>query len=127
MLISLSSYEACSMSEKSKLRIENPVTLAFSLFYLISGILFLYSLTNDPNMVHIALIGILSVITAFGVFRMERWSIWLVFVLFCMGNAFSFSLIFQMSSLLFEITIIAYLILIWIATIYLMAKREIFH
>jgi len=115
------------MSEKSKLRIENPVIFAFSLFHLISGILFLYSLTNDPNMVHIALIGILSVITAFGVFRMERWSIWLVFVLFCIGNAFSFSLIFQMSSLLFKITIIAYLILIWIATIYLMAKREIFH
>lgn len=83
-------------------------------------------------MIHVGLIGVLSLLTAFGVFRKENWSVWLAFLVFCAGNAFAISLIFnplitEIGETLLEIGLITYLILIWAATIYLFAKRKNFY
>lgn len=117
--------------EKSRFKIENPLALSFATFYLISAAVFFYSLINDPNMVHVGLIGILSLITAFGVFRREKWSVWLAFLVFCIGNAFSITLLLnpltaEVGGTTLEAALIIYLIIIWISIFYLIAKREEF-
>jgi len=116
--------------EKS-FKIENPLALSFAAFYLVSAALFFYSLVMDPGMTHVGLIGILSLITAFGVFRRERWSVWLAFLVFCIANAFSITTLLnpltaEIGGTILEVTLIVYLIIIWISTFYLIAKREEF-
>ena len=120
------------MSKRLKFKIESRSALAFSIFYVVSGALFFYLLANDLRMVHVGLIGILSIVTALGVFKMEKWSIWPAFIVFLMGNAFSISLLvnsllIELGGLLVEAALIIYLILIWIVTVYLFAKRENLH
>jgi len=117
--------------EKSMFKIESPFTLSFAVFYLISAVFFFYSLVMDPSMIHVGLIGILSLITAFGVFRRERWSVWLAFLVFCIANAFSITTLLnpltaEIGGTILEVTLIVYLIIIWISTFYLIAKREEF-
>jgi len=123
------------MGLRSKLKVESLPFFAFLVFYIIAGIANLYILAvNGVAMVHTSIIAILSLITAFGLYRMEKWSLWLVVVLFFIGNSFG---IFTLNAsitkygfsgstdvLLLNLALIGYLIMIWLATIYIAAKRE---
>jgi len=118
------------MGEETKRALkEHPAAFAFSIFYAVSGMLFILPLlTVEPSLLHLGLIGILSLITAFGVFKMNRWSLWSAFVVFCLANAFSITLLLNPLTanlgLLFQGALIFYLILVWAATIYLTIRRE---
>jgi len=121
------------MKLKLKLKVEKPVVLLFSIFYAIVGILFLsifviYSL----RFLHLGIIGVLSLIAAYGVFRMEKWAIWLIVALFFLGNTVGIITLALTSrwpaefGLLLQLPLIIYLIITWVISIYVVAKREEF-
>jgi len=118
------------MGEKARERmIERPAAFAFSVFYAVSGVLFLSPLfTVEPGLLHFGLIGALSLITAFGVFKMNRWSLWSAFVVFCLANACCITLLLNPLTatlgFLFQAALIVYLVLVWAATLYLAIRRE---
>lgn len=119
-------------SKESKFRIENVFVYLLAIFYLVSAGFFFYLMAADLNMIHVGLLGLFSLVTAFGVFRRENWSVWLAFLVFCAGNAFALSLLLnpmfmEIFGILAEISLIVYLILVWVAMIYLSVKRREFH
>jgi uncharacterized membrane protein (DUF2068 family) len=123
------------MALKERLKIESTPIFVFLLFYIIAAIGNLYVLaTNDFQMVQTALIAILSLITAYGLYRMEKWSLWLVVVLFFIGNTFGFVTLYfsiagngfagSVDTLLLNLALIGYLIMTWLATVYIGARRD---
>jgi len=118
--------------EGLKSKIGDLFAYLLAVFYLASAGFFFYSLVIDLNMIHVGLLGLLSLITAFGVFKRKSWSVWSAFLVFCAGNAFAISLLLnpltmETLKILSEIGLIAYLILVWAAMIYLSIKRREFH
>jgi len=83
---------------------------------------------------HVALVAVLSLITSFGLYRLQKWSLWFVVGLFFIAttygaftlNAFlgSYTANPNFGGLFAILAWIIYLILIWIATIYVAAKRK---
>jgi uncharacterized membrane protein (DUF2068 family) len=123
------------MALKERLKIESMPIFVFLIFYIIAAIGNLYILAaNGFAMVHTALIAILSLITAYGLYRMEKWSLWLVVVLFFIGNTFGFVTLYysivgsgfagSVDTLLLNLALIGYLIMTWLATIYIGARRD---
>jgi len=123
------------MGLRSKLQIEYKGMFFFAIFYLITGvvnftILGIYGLA----LFHIALVAILSLITAFGVYRLQSWSLWFVVGLFFIATTHialmlnvsmeRYAVNPDISSLIVILAWIIYLILTWIATIYVAAKRK---
>jgi uncharacterized membrane protein (DUF2068 family) len=123
------------MALKERLKIESTPIFVFLIFYIIAAIGNLYILAaNGFAMVHTALIAILSLITAYGLYRMEKWSLWLVVVLFFIGNTFGFVTLYysivdsgfagSVDTLLLNLALTGYLIMTWLATIYIGARRD---
>jgi hypothetical protein len=124
------------MVSESRFNIKNPMVFLFSLFYIIVGIVEVgyWAIENFSAPPHIALLGILSLITAYGFFKMKKWSVPLVISLFFVGLTFgamtlNSSLVLQTfgGALLFHIALIVYMLLLLIAFIYTVAKREDFN
>lgn len=108
--------------------------LLFTVFYLIAGIGNIIILsTNGFNPPHVALIAFLSLISAIGIYRLEKWSLWLVVgLLFIVTTYASFMLNFHLEESAINqgsvnwvvvLTWTIYLVLTWVATIYVAAKR----
>jgi len=122
------------MPLKSKLKIENPAVLLFSIFYAIVGIAFLFVFViYNLQFPHLGIIGVLSLIAAYGVFRMEKWAVWLVIALFFLGTTagaiiLANSIVNQTfgGALLFHAALIAYLIMTIVTFMYVAAKRKNF-
>ena len=124
------------MTSKSVFNTKNPMVLLFSIFYIVVGIVEVgyWALENFSAPPHIVVLGILSLITAYGFFRMKKWSVPLVIALFFIGVTFgaitlNTSLVLQTfgGNPLFHIGLIAYMIILLIAFIYTIAKREDFN
>jgi hypothetical protein len=123
------------MTSKARFNIENPMVFMFSLFYIIVGIVEVgyWAMESFAAPPHIGVLGILSLITAYGFFRMKKWSVPLVIGLFFLGITFgaitlNTSIVLQTfrGALLFHIALIVYIIILLIAFIYTVAKREDF-
>jgi hypothetical protein len=115
------------MGLKSKLKIENIGLLLATVFYAVAGVIcFAILATVDYELVHMGLIGIISLATAYGLFRRRGWALWSVFVLFFMNTAFSLAMLYYTmgGDILIDAAMILYLVLTWVATIYLAAKRK---
>ena len=123
------------MGLQSKLGIEHKGMFFFALFYLITGVMNLMILgMNELEPPHIALVAFVSLITAFGLYRLQQWSLWLVVGLFFISTTYAaitlntvltiYSTSPEASNLLAIVALTAYLILTWIATIYVAAKRK---
>jgi len=123
------------MTLRSKLKIESLPIFVFLVFYIIAGIGNLYILAvNGVSMVHTGIIAILSLITAFGLYRMEKWSLWLVVILFFIGNTFGIVSLYASTvkygfagnteTLLLNLALIGYIIMTWLATIYIGIKKD---
>ena len=124
------------MASESRFKIGNPMVFLFSLFYIIVGIVQVgyWTIENFTAPPHIGVLGILSLITAYGLFRMKKWSVPLVIGLFLVGLAFgattlNTSIVLQTfgGAPLFHTALIAYMIILLIAFIYTVAKRENFN
>lgn len=123
------------MGLRSILKIEYKGMFFFAIFYLIVGVVnFIIVGMYDLGLFHVALVGGLSLVSAFGLYRLRSWSLWFVVGLFFIGTtygAFMFNITMEnytatsdISSLLAILAWIIYLILTWIATIYVAAKRK---
>ena len=124
------------MASKSRFKIENPTVFLFSLFYIIVGIVEVvyFAIENFAAPPHIPVLGILSLITAYGLFKMKKWSVPLVIGLFFIGIVFGATTLYPSvtmqtfgGALLFHTALIAYMIILFIAFIYTIAKRENFN
>jgi len=123
------------MTLKERLKIESMPIFVFAIFYVLAAIWTLAILVaNGVSMVHTALIALLSLITAYGLYRMQKWSLWLVVALFFIGNTFGLVTLYwsiatdgfagSIYVLLLNLSLIGYLIMTWLATIYIGAKKD---
>ena len=123
------------MALKSRLKIESMPIFVFLIFYVIAAIGNLYVLAiTDFGFVPAAIIAILSLLTAYGLYKMEKWSLWLVVVLFLIGNVFGLVTLYwsiygygfagSTDVLLLNLALIGYVIMTWLATIYIGAKKD---
>jgi len=127
--------EGFAMDLRSRLTIEYKGMFLFTLFYFIAGVLnFLIMGIYGLNLSHVGLVAVLSLMTAFGLYRLQKWSLWFVVGLFFIAttygaftlNAFlsNYSTNPEFNGLLAILVWIIYLILTWIATVYIAAKRK---
>ena len=126
------------MSLKSKFRVENSVVLAFSIFYVIAGGAYAFILvaSNFIAPPHIGVLAFLSFITAYGLIKTRKWAVLLTTVIFFLGAAFSIPVLYSsinsqtfsssLGALLFNLTLIVYVVLLLFAFVYVAAKREKF-
>lgn len=115
-----------NMALKSKLKIEGKGIAASFIFYAVAGIIFFIVLPLAFFPPHIGIIGILSLLTAYGLLKKRVWAVWLVVMLFFINTTFSLVTLyyFFLGDMLIEVGAAAYLILTWIFTAYIVAKRE---
>ncbi len=114
------------MSLASKLKMQSIGSLAPMAFFGIAGIIFLVLLPLSGFPPHVALLGIVSVVAAYGLFMNRKWARWLVVVLFFVATTFSLYTLYYVvaSDALATASLIAYLVLTWIFTIYLLRTRK---
>jgi len=110
--------------------------MALSIFYIAVGIVELgyFAMEGFTAPAHIPILGIVSLITAFLILKMMKWVIPFVAGLFLTGLTFaatslSNSLALQAfgDGMLFNMSLIVYMILLLIVTIYILAKKESFY
>jgi len=119
----------------SKLKIEYKGLFFFASFYLLASavnfaILGIYGL----GLFHVALVAVSSLIAAFGVYRLQSWSLWFVVGLFFIATTYgvltlnisleSYAASPDISGLSAILAWVIYLLLTWIATIYVSVKRK---
>jgi hypothetical protein len=123
------------MTSKLSSKIKNPAMLLFLIFYITVGIgeVGYFIIENFTAPPHIPVLGILSLITAYTLFKMTKWVLPLVAGLFFLGITFgattlSNSLALQTfgDAMVFHIALIAYMIMLLIASVYMVVKRENF-
>jgi uncharacterized membrane protein (DUF2068 family) len=125
------------MALKSKLKVESLGVAVFSIFYAIVGVAIISILVlSNFAIPHMVVLAFLSLVTAYGLFKMKKWSVLLTIILFFLGTAFSAPLFYRsiviepfFSSLetsLLNLTLIAYMIGLFAALIYVASKRENF-
>lgn len=102
----------------------------FTIFYLIAGIWnFIILGVNGFNLPHVALIAFLSLISAIGIFRLRRWLLWMALGSFFIVTTYcvymlSFTLAEQASNWIAIFIWIVYLFLTWVATLFVVLKRN---
>ena len=115
---------------------ENPIMLLISIFYIVVGIAeigyFVIELSAAPP--HIPVLGIVSLIAGYSIFTMRKWSVILVAGLFFTGITFGVttlnsSIIAQTfgGAILFHLALIVYMVVLAVAFIYVMTKRDEFN
>jgi len=125
------------MALKSKLKVESLGVAVFSIFYAIVAVAIISILVlSNFTIPHAMVLAFLSLMTAYGLFRMKKWAVILTIILFFLGTAFSAPLLYHsimvepfFSSLetsLLNLTLIAYIIMLFVALLYVATKRENF-
>jgi hypothetical protein len=114
------------VSFRSKLKTADVRTLATAAFYGAVGIILLALLPFANFPPHIGLTGILSLVTAYGIFKKSFWAVWLVGALFAVATTISLYTLYvvQFSNWLVGISMVAYAVLTWIFTAYILLKRK---
>ena len=125
------------MTSETSNKIENPTMLLITIFYTAVGIAEVgyFVIENFAAPPHIPVLGILSLITAYCIFKIiRRWTVPLVVGLFVTGITFgattlSNSIALQTfgGAMLFHIALIAYMIILVIASLYIVVRRENFN
>ena len=125
------------MTLKSKLKVESLGVAVFSIFYAIVGVAIISILVlSNFTIPHMAVLAFLSLVTAYGLFRMKKWSVLLTIVLFFLGTTFGVTTLYgsimiepffsSIETSLLNLTLIAYMIGLFAALLYVAAKRENF-
>jgi membrane protein YdbS with pleckstrin-like domain len=72
-----------------------------------------------------AIIGLFSLVAGYGLLMKRNWSLYLVVILFFVATVFSLYMLYYMfmKDLIINLGSVAYLVLSWIATIYVATKR----
>jgi len=123
------------MSLKSKLKFEKPGVLMVCIFYVVVGgaeaLILAFSNFQLPQ---VGPLAVLSLITAYGLIRMKRWSVPLAAILFFPAMTFGATTLYvsvtwqtffpSLEILLLHLALIVYLILTFVAFIYVVAVRK---
>ena len=118
-----------------KPKIEDPLMFAFSIFYAIAGGANLYLLViSNFTLGYVGVLGILSLTTAYGLIKKKSWALWLVAFLLFSGITFGATTLYasiriqtfnpNLEGLLLHLTLIAYIAMIIVASVYVLARRE---
>lgn len=125
-----------NMTSEKSTKMENPALRLIAIFYIAVGIAEVgyFAIESSVAPLHIPVLGILSLITAYSLFTMKKWALPLVVGLLVVGITFgaatlSNSVALQTfgGAMLFNLALIAYMILLLIASVYVIAKRENFN
>ena len=91
---------------------------------------------SDFRLFPLGILSFLSLATAYGIVKMKKWIVWLVAILFLLRTTFGTTTLYalvktqtdypNLGSSQFLIVIIAYLSIVALTTIYILAKRDIF-
>lgn len=120
---------------KAKIKPENRGIFLFSGFYMVAGVIeILYLLVEKFSAPpHIGVLGIISLITAFGLLKLKKWSVLFVTGLFFLGAAFSVTTLYNSillqtfeGGILFHMAFIGYAVMLLVACLYVLTKRERF-
>ena len=113
------------MSLATKLKTLKPLELASLAFFALTGLFLLVSLPLTSYPPHLAFLGILSLITAYSLFTKRWWAPWLVAILFITNTAFALDTLFSagFSNVLVALSMVAYAVLTWLFTAYLLLKK----
>ena len=108
-------------------KIDSKGIFTSSIFYLVVGVVFLALLPLNDYPPHIGLLAIFSLGAAYGLLRKRSWSLWFVLVLFFSGTTFAAFMIYAILSqnLMYVVVLVVYLILTWVFTIYIAARRDV--
>ncbi len=100
--------------------------LVASVFYVAAGIVFLALLPTANFPPHVGIIAIMSLATAYGIFRKRVWTIWLIVILLFASTTYSAFTVYNVlaKDIILGLGMIAYLVLTWLFTIYVAAKRK---
>ncbi|MGW8289534.1 MAG: hypothetical protein ACWGNP_04610 [Candidatus Bathyarchaeia archaeon] len=114
------------MSFASKFKTADFKELAPAIFYGAVGVILiiLLPLANFPP--HIGLTGALSIVTAYGILKKRFWALWLVVALLTVATTISlYTLsVTGFSNWITALSMVAYVVLTWIVTLYIVLKRE---
>ncbi len=110
----------------SKLKAEQPLSLATIAFYGLAGLILLIMLPLSGFPPHIGLLGIVSLITAYGLLTKRFWSTWLVVALFFVVTASTLYTLYYIigTDIITSAAMIAYLVLTWFFTAYAINNRK---
>jgi len=125
------------MPLKSKLKVENLGMLAVSVFYVIVGVAEILILAfSDFKLVHVAPLAVLGLIAAYGLIAGKKWAIMLAIILFFPATTFGATALYasiirhtfsaSLEILLLHLGLIVYLILSFIALMFVVAVRKKF-
>jgi hypothetical protein len=109
------------------LKVEDGGIFAAFIFHAVVGLVcFAVLATIDFGLIHIGLLGIISLTTAYGLYRRRVWALWSIFAVAFMATVFSVSMLYYTvgSDIIMDVAAVAYLVLTWIFTIYVAAKRK---
>jgi SNF family Na+-dependent transporter len=109
----------------SQLKNLNIGTLAPSIFYAATGIIFFILLPIASYPPHIGLTGVMSLITAYGLYTKRRWAKWLVGALFFVATTISLYTVYftLLTNVLVSLGLIVYAVFTWYFTYYLIIKK----
>jgi hypothetical protein len=118
-----------------KPKIERSWMFAFSIFYAIAGLAKLYLLIlSNFTLGYVGVLGILSLATAYGLIKKKSWAVWLIAFLLFSGITFGATTLYtsimiqtfnpNLGGLMFHLTLIVYIIMTIIASVYVLARRE---
>jgi hypothetical protein len=123
------------MSLMSKLGVEHKGLFVFALFYLVAAaanfiILGLYGL----GLFHVGIVAVLSLAAALGLYSLRRWSLWLVVGLFFVTTTYGVVMLstslrnyasgLELGAVFGVVAWVVYLVLTWVATVYVAARRK---
>jgi len=130
-----SGRKECNMTAERSTKIRNPAILLTSVFFIVAGVAEIgyYLVENVAAPPHIPVLGVFSLIAAFTLYTMNRWAVPLVVGLLLTGTTFAATTLVNSvavqtfeGALLFHLTLVAYMILLLLASLYVLAKRASF-
>jgi hypothetical protein len=113
------------VSLATKLKNLKPFQLASIAFYAVTGIILLAFLPFTSYPPHVGFLAIISLITAYSIFAKRAWAPWLIAVLIITITAFSLDILISVgfSNVLVALSVLAYLILTWFFSAYVLLKK----
>lgn len=114
------------MSFVSKIKTADLRELVPVFFYGAVGALLIVLLPFANFPPHIGLTGALSLVTAYGILKNRFWAFWLVIALFGVATTISLYTLYLVAftNLIVASSMIAYAVLTWIFTLYIILKRR---
>ena len=120
------------MASETSTATKNRPFLLFSIFYIAAGIAQIgaFAIEGSSAPLNLPILGLVSLITAYLVFAMKKWAVPLVAGLFIVGLTFgattlSNSIALQTfgGAMLLHVALIAYMILLLVVSLYIIARR----